>query len=169
MIKRRDLLPTALLVKSYIKYSNVPKGEDNICMVYNATTKKLNKAVWVPTFWLPTINLLVRAVGPTSWMTSRDVGETFLDYQLHEDVRPFTGIDLTSLYARPEDPGPRMAAWDMNLMGFTASHYNSIKMAIVAKEICKGDCFETGVGCDSKELNPFQWEVISLNLPGTMD
>ena len=88
------------------------------------------------------------------------MGDKFLNYQLHEDVRPFTGVDLTSLYAGPKDPGPRMAVWDRNLMGFAASPYNSIK-------ICKGDRFETGVGCNGKELNPFQWDVITLNLPGT--
>ncbi len=169
VLKRRYLLPSDSLVKSYIKYFAVPKGEDDICMVYNATANKLNEAVWVPTFWLPTIDLLVRAVGLTSWVTDRDVGDMFLNYQLQEDVKPFTGVDLTSLYDGPEDPGPRMAVWDRNLMGFAASPYNSIKMALVAEEICKGDCFETGIGCDGKELNPFQLEVISLNLPGTKD
>ncbi len=167
VIKRRYLLPTDSLVKSYIESFTVPKGEDNICMVYNATANKLNEAVWAPTFWLPTIDLLVRTVGLTSWMTDRDVGDMFLNYQLHKDVRPFTGVDLTSLYDGPEDPGPRMAVWDRNLMGFAASPYNSIKLALVAKEICKGDCFEMGAGCNGKELNPFQREVISLNLPGT--
>ena len=158
-IKRRYLLPTDLLVKSYIKYFAVPKGEDDICIVYNATANKLNEAVWVTTFWLPTIDLLVCAVGLTSWMTNRDVGDMFLNYQLHKDVRPFTGIDLTLLYAGPEDPGPRIAVWDRNLMEFA--------VALVAKEICKDDCFETDVGWDGKELNPFQWEVINLNLTGT--
>ncbi len=33
VIKRRHLLPTELLVKLYIKYVAVPKGEDNIRMV----------------------------------------------------------------------------------------------------------------------------------------
>ncbi len=35
------------------------------------------------------------------------------------------------------------------------------------EEICKGDQLETGVGVDGKELNPFQWNHIRLNLPGT--
>jgi len=37
------------------------------------------------------------------------------------------------------------------LMGFAASPYNSIKMALVAKEVCKGNRLETGVGVDKKE------------------
>ncbi len=167
VIKRRYLLPTDLLVKLFIKYFAVPKGEDDIHLVYDANSNTLNEAVWVPTFWLPTIDLLVRALGLTSWMTDRDVGDMFLDFQLHKDVRPFTGVNLTLLYDRPEDPEPRMAVWDSNLMGFAVSPYNSIKMALVAKEICRGNHLEMGIRCDGKELNPFQWEVISLNLPGT--
>ena len=50
MLKRRYLLPSDSLVKSYIKYFAVPKGDDDIRMVYDATANKLNEAVWVPTF-----------------------------------------------------------------------------------------------------------------------
>ena len=102
-------------------------------------------------------------------MTDRDVGDMFLNFQLHKDVVPFTGVDLSSLYDSPEDTGPRWAVWDRNLMGFAASPYNSIKMALIAEEICKGNRFETGVGWDGKEINPFQWKGVHLNLPGTKD
>ncbi len=54
-------------------------------------------------------------------------------------------------------------------MGYVASPHNSIKMALVAKEVCKGNRCELGVGCDRKKLNPFQWRSIRLNLPGTKD
>jgi hypothetical protein len=40
-------------------------------------------------------------------------------------------------------------------MGFMVPPYSSIKVALVAKEVCKGDHFEMGVGCDGKELNTF--------------
>jgi hypothetical protein len=48
-------------VKSFIviAYFTVPKGKDDTYIVYDATANKLNKAVWVPLFWLPTINTLV--------------------------------------------------------------------------------------------------------------
>jgi hypothetical protein len=80
VLKQRYLLPSDLLVKSNIKYFAVPKGDDDIRMVYDATANKLNEAVWVPTFWLPTIGSLVRAVCSTSWMTDRDMGDMFLNY-----------------------------------------------------------------------------------------
>ncbi len=128
-------------MKSYIKYFAVPKGGDNIRMVYDATANKLNEAVWVPTFWLPTIDTLVRNIGR----------------------------DLTCLRGSPAKGGPEWAVCDRSLMGFAASPYNSIKMALVAEEVCKGDQLETGVGLDGKELNPFQWERVELNLPGTKE
>ncbi len=70
----------------------------------------------------------------------------FLNYQLHEEVHPYMGVDLSCLYEGPKKAGPRWAVWDRNLMGFAALPYNSIKMALVAKEVCKGNRFEMGVG-----------------------
>jgi hypothetical protein len=106
VLKRRYLVPMDLVIKSNIKFFPVPKGEDDICIVYDATANELNEAVWVPTFWLPTINLLVQAVGSDSWMTDKDIGDMFLNFQLHQDVKPFTGVDLTCLYDGPGDAGP---------------------------------------------------------------
>ena len=59
VIKRRYLLPTDLPIKSFINFFAVPKGEDDIRLVYDATANKLNECVWVPSFWLPTIDSLV--------------------------------------------------------------------------------------------------------------
>ena len=84
VIKQRYLTTTiGATIKSYIKYFAVPKGEDDIRMVYDATANKLNDAVWAPSFWLPTIDTLVRNVGKDLWMTDRDVLDMFLNYQLH--------------------------------------------------------------------------------------
>ena len=57
-------------MKSNIKYFAVPKDDDDIRMVYDAIVNKLNEGVWVPTFWLPTIDSLVHVVCSTSWMTN---------------------------------------------------------------------------------------------------
>ena len=150
------MLTTGIKVKLLIKYFAVPKGEDDVRLVYNATTNKLNECVWVPTFWLPTVDLLVRALDKDSWMTNQDIGDMFLNFQLHQSVVPFTGVDLSLLYDGSEELRPRLAVWDRNVVGFAASPYNSIKMALIAKEICKGDCHDKRVGLDGKELNSFQ-------------
>jgi hypothetical protein len=102
-------------------------------------------------------------------MTDRDVGDMFLNFQLHESVVPYTEVDLLSLYGAGEEDGPWWAMWDRNLMGFAASPYSSIKMSLIVGEICRGDRHEEGVGIDGRELNLFQWHHIQLNLPGTRD
>ncbi len=122
----------------------------------------------MPSFWLPTIDSLVRALNEESWVTDHDVGDMFLNYQLHCTTVPYTGVDLSSLYENEDEVGPHWAVWDRNLMGFAASPYNnSIKMALVAEEVCRGDRHEAGTGTDGRELNPFQWASIQLNLPGS--
>ena len=93
----------------------------------------------------------------------------FLNFQLHELAIPFAGLDLLLLYGSPGDVGPRLAVWDRDLMGFAPSPYNSVKMALVAEEVSKGDCHQSNVGCGGRELNPFQWETVKLNLPGSRD
>jgi hypothetical protein len=169
VVRRRYLGTTDLNIKSLIKYFAIPKGKDNVRMVHDATANQLNDCVWVPTFWLPMIDLLVRALDENSWMTDQDVGNMFLNFQLHRTAAPYTGMDLLPLYKSDADAGPWWVVWDRNLMGFVASPYNSIKMALVAKEICRGDRYEQGLGSDGKELNFFQWDMICLNLPGSKD
>jgi hypothetical protein len=160
VIKCRYLGTIGITLKSTIKWFVVPKGDDNIRLVYDATANRLNEGVWVPTFWLPTIDSLVRALDKDSWMTDRDVGDMFLNFQLHESVVPYTRVNLSLLYETGEEDGPRWAVWDRNLMGFAASPYNSIKMLLIVGVICRGDRHEEGVGIDGKELNQFQWRRI---------
>ena len=111
MVKLRYLVGDTK-IKSLIKYFAVPKREDNIRLVYNATANRLNDCVWVPTFWLPTTDTLVRGLHKDSWMTDRDVGDMFLNFQLHESIMPYTGVDLTLLYSKEKEEGPRWAVWD---------------------------------------------------------
>ena len=99
-------------------------------------------------------------------MTDRDVADMFLNFQLHQSVMPFTGIDLAPL-REAEDEGPRWLIWARCLMGFKSSPYNAIKMALIVEEVILGNRRETGLGADGKELNPFQWDRVRLNLPGS--
>ncbi len=72
-----------------------------------------------------------------------------------------------SLYGSDVETRPRWAGLVRNLKGFAASPYNSLKLAIVAEDVCRGDQHEKGFGLDGKDLNPFQWAHVRLNLPGT--
>jgi hypothetical protein len=49
-------------VRSLTSYFAVPKGPDDICLVYDATASGLNSWLWVPNFWLPSAEGLVEAM-----------------------------------------------------------------------------------------------------------
>ena len=146
---------------SLIKYFTVPKGKNDIRIMYDATANKLNACVWVPSFWLPTLDSLLCVLDQNSWMADRDIADMFLNFQLHAEVVTYTGVDLGPIYEEEEAIGDsRWACWDRNLMGFAASPYNSVKMALIAEEVCKGNRHQTKRGVDNKKLNPFQWDSI---------
>jgi len=164
VMKRRYVvrLTTGLDLKSLIKYFAVPKGLDDIRIVYDGTASGLNDAVWAPSFWLPTIDSLVRALDADSWMSDRDIGDMFLNFQLHESVWPFAGVDVGPILdEQGKISEERWYYWVRNAMGFKSSPYNSIKMALVAEEVIVGDRHDVS--------NPFQWSRVRLNLPGSKD
>jgi hypothetical protein len=105
VLHRRYLVPPTSPVKLHIKYFAVPKGEEDVRLVYDATANGLNECVWSLPFWLPSIDTLVRGLDENSWMTDQDVGDMFLNFQLHESAVPFTGVHLSSLYERSDDVG----------------------------------------------------------------
>ena len=162
VIRRRYMarVTSGLKLRSLIKYFAVHKGLDDVRIVYDGTASGLNDAVWAPSFWLPTIDSLVRALDADSWMSDRDIGDMFLNFAMHESVWPFAGVDVKPIL---DDNGKlsahRWYYWVRNAMGFKSSPYNSIKMALVAEEVVMGDRMDSS--------NPFQWSRIRLNLPGT--
>ena len=169
VIKRGYLFGSGIRLKSLIRYFAVPKTGDDYRIVYDATANKLNDAVWAPSFWLPTVDTLVRYVDADSWMMDRDIGDMFLNFPLDKRVWPYTGLNLENLFDGTEEEddavlkmaGSQWVHWGRCLMGFKPSPYNAIKTAMVVEEVAKGDRH-----C---ERNPFQWNHIRLNLPGKVD
>ena len=100
--ERRYIAPGK--VTSLTDFFYVPKGDDDIRMVYNGTSSGLNDALWVPSFPLPTVESHLRAVFPHSWMGDTDLGDCFLNFILHESLRELAGVDLT--WYQDEEPGP---------------------------------------------------------------
>jgi hypothetical protein len=49
-------------VASLTSFFAVPKGESDICMVYDATKSGLNDSLWAPSFGLPTVDLTLRLI-----------------------------------------------------------------------------------------------------------
>ena len=59
-------------VESLLNVFEVPKGPDDIRMVYDATKSGLNESVWAPNFFLPTITSVEGTLDPTTWISDAD-------------------------------------------------------------------------------------------------
>jgi hypothetical protein len=81
-------------VSSLTSFFSVPKGDQDIRLVYDASKSGLNLSLWAPNFGLPTVDTLTRGVTESFWMADLDIGEMFLNFPLHPDLRPLCGIDV---------------------------------------------------------------------------
>ena len=82
-------------VISLAHYFCVPKEDEDICMVYNGTSCGLNDCLYAPHFGLPVIHHTLRSLLPGYHQADMDVGEMFLNFILGEEVRPYSGVDVS--------------------------------------------------------------------------
>ena len=149
----------------------VPKGKDDIRMVYDASKCGLNDSLWAPNFLLPTIDTALRQVPFKGWMGDIDLGEQFLNFPLDEFIRPYTGLDVTDI--KPYIPkgilsdkqlqstGRTFLRWERTLMGLKSSPFNACKMMGWALDVIRGD--------HKQPDNIFYWSDLRVNLPGTAE
>ena len=102
-------------MNSLTSFFEVMKGLDDIHMVYNATSFGLNDAVWAPWFLLPTVKSHLRAVDVDTYMADNDVGIMFLNFMLDVELRPFGGVDLSSLFPEELFPGVSYDFWSAEM------------------------------------------------------
>lgn len=88
-------------VKSLTSFFTVPKGDDDIRIVYNGTQSGLNESIWAPWFTLPTIERHLRTMMPGTFMGDLDIGEQFLNFILHTKVQPYAWVDFAAYF--PEE------------------------------------------------------------------
>jgi hypothetical protein len=94
-------------------------------------------------------------------MEDHDIGEMFLNFNLHPLVQRFAAIDLSPLELSKRTFPHQHMCWTRNLMGFKPSPYNLVRTYLVAKDVIRGDRHDPS--------NPFQWDYVKLNMPGTRD
>jgi hypothetical protein len=145
-------------VKSLTSFFAVPKGIDDIRMVYDASKSGLNDAIWVPRFPLPTIATHLRAVESGTFMADLDVGEMFLNFNLHPQLQQVCGVDLTHYCLDTKHASKLHEVWTRAAMGLRSSPYQAVQAMTIAEELILGDRLD--------ESNPFRWAKIRLNLPG---
>jgi hypothetical protein len=103
-------------IKSLTSYFAVPKGTEDIRMVYDASVSGLNDCLWAPNFWLPSAEGLVKAISTELWMGDLDMGEQFLNFPMHPSLQHYCGIDLRPLLEPTSQKtiggGGRATCWD---------------------------------------------------------
>ena len=75
----------------------VPKGLKDIRMIYNGTASGVNDWLFAPHFSLPTITQAMRARAEGYYQADMDIGEMFLNFMLGEELRQYSGVDVTHL------------------------------------------------------------------------
>ena len=146
-------------VRSVTSFFDVPKGDDDIRLVYNATESGLNEAVWAPWFSLPTCESHLRSVDPGTYMGDADLGEMFLNFTLDKNIRMYAGVDFSLLFADEWKEGETFwERWERMLMGFRPSPY------CTTRDMRRIDLFLRGAADDPN--NVFRWSKVVLNLPG---
>ena len=159
-VKDREYVRMGVDVKSLTHYFPVPKGTDDIRMVYDASRSGLNDAVWAPWFPMPTADSHLRAVEEGTFMADYDVGEMFLIFMMNPEIRPYAGVDLSIL---AKDVGRRKHLdhrdWcERMMMGYRPSPYLVMKDMLVVEQIFRGD--------KDDARNMLRWRKVVLNIHG---
>jgi hypothetical protein len=91
------------LVESLTALFAVPKGKDDICLVYDRSMSGLTLSIWVPRLFLPMLRTHLRAVDKDRFMANVNIGEMFLNFILHRELQSLVGVDLAH-YFRKDAP-----------------------------------------------------------------
>jgi hypothetical protein len=138
-------------------YFTVPKGDGDVRLVFDATKSGLNKAIWSPSFSLPSLSSLLSALEPGIWMADIDVAEHFHNFLLDPVLRPFCGVDISPYYSEVTS----WERWERCVMGIKTSPYGCIRMDLLGDEVNRGN--------HTSPHNPFFYDQLRLNLPGSPD
>ena len=143
----------------------VPKGDDDIRVVWDLAKNGVNETMYTPTFFLATMSTYLRRVEPGIYGGDFDVGEQFHNYCLHPSEQPYCGVEIPDeLLLKLSNEGipvDKFMRWGRLVFGWQSSPYMALRMFARAIEIAKGDPTDT--------KNAFAWEAVALNLPGSLE
>jgi hypothetical protein len=118
-------------ILALINVFSVPKGHNNICMVYDGTKSGLNNMLFCPWFWLPTTSTMTRTLHKDDGTGDNDSGDFFLNFWQHLDLVPFLGEEANGVEKV-------LVAWVCCAMGLKPSPYYAAQCGNRAKRICLG-------------------------------
>ena len=140
----------------------VPKGDDDVRVVWDMTRNMVNPGTYASTFYLLGIYSLVDRIDAGMWIADFDCGEMFNNYTLHESERSNFGVYLSpdirrKLKARFGLDVPEFMRWGRLPFGWRPAPIFAIRMMMRSVELAKG--------CPSDTTSPYQYDRVVLNLP----
>ena len=157
-VQRRNYIGKWGSIVNLSHYFPVPKGDSDIRMVYDLTASGLNAALWAPKFWMPTMTNVIDCAIHTSWFGDVDAGEMFLNFPLDLRMRKYCGVDISWMR---KDGSQLWECWHRMAMGMKPSPWVTIRLLSWMMEIVLGNPKEVN--------NPFRWDSVRMNLPGSED
>jgi hypothetical protein len=158
-------------IRHCLHYFAVPKGPDDIRMVYDGTKGGLNDALWAPSFYLPDTTACTWFLDYESWIFDLDFGECFLNFRQSPELLAYSGISLAPFTAEVRRDFPDMfvlpaigtpwVQWTRLFMGSTFSPYAVGRQVHWIMEMARGD--------PGDPANVFRYDSVILNLPGSPD
>jgi hypothetical protein len=146
LLRRRYVVPGKFVLA--VPRFPVPKGADDIRVVWDLAKNGLNKEMFTPSFFLPTMATYLRRLQTGSYCGDFDIGEQFHNYQLHRAEQVYCGVDVPSELRdklRGEGiPVEGPMRWDRLVFGWQSSPYLALRMLARAIELAKGAPDETG-------------------------
>jgi hypothetical protein len=119
--------------------------------------------MYTPTFYLATMSTYLRQIESGFYGGDFDVGEQFHNYMLHESKQVYCGVaipeDLQATLTKEGLPITRYMRWNRLVFGWQSSPYMALRMFTQVIELAKGGPTEPN--------NPFSWNKVVLNLPGS--
>jgi hypothetical protein len=160
LLRRRYI--TAGPCRNTVPRFAVPKGADDIRVVWDLKKNGLNAQMYTPTFFLPSMGTYLRRLMPEAYSGDFDIGEQFHNYVLHASERVFCGVRIPTelsdtLSAEGWEVAPIMR-WDRLVFGWQTSPYLALRMLARALELAQGHPLDLE--------SAFCWEEVGLNLPG---
>jgi hypothetical protein len=81
-------------VSNTLNFFAVPKGDNDIRVVFDWDLPGLNETLWAPNFFLPSARSASMSLSFRTWMSDMDFGEMFHNFQMDPRIRPFSGVEL---------------------------------------------------------------------------
>ncbi|KAI2505417.1 hypothetical protein MHU86_9030 [Fragilaria crotonensis] len=150
-------------VESKVHFFGVPKGEDDIRVVFDGTSSGLNECLWAPNFYLPTSRAASTMLTFSTWMADADFGEMFHNFPMPERIRKSSGVDTTQMVPFMTSPvavgkhGLCLLRWSRLFMGMRPSPYNAVRFYYWGEEFIRGN--------PSSPDNATRYDRVILNLP----